>query len=220
MQKAFSVASMSFDHVPRDSELTCLLGGVDDIGGGMIKAVEEAGVLTVRPMQLRMKYIVPWMIFVMAAITCMACFLERGKPRSLVAFLLMGWLVALPCFLAISAALSRWIAKKGDYFRVDTSRRTLELCRAGRTIQGSDIVAIILLSRWHRWGPWRRIFQTGVLVREPGGRMELYPIVCETIENTPSYKKSLWADRLANIFPVPVRHIELSKAESQALNDC
>ena len=137
------------------------------------------------------------------------------------AILLVGWLGALPGFLVISAVLSRWIAKKGDYFRVDRSRRTLELCRAGRTIQGSEIEAIILLSRWHRWGlPWIRFFQTSVLVRGPGGQMELYPVMSESTENAPAYTRSRWADRLASIFPVPVRRIELSKAESQALNDC
>jgi hypothetical protein len=224
MQKAFSVASMTFDHAPGDAELTALLG---DGRGSPIVAVETDGVLTVRPIQLRMKYMVPWTIFTMTAITCMAFFMEHWKPDVLViVFLALGWLVALPVFLAISVFFSRSIAKAGDCFKVDLSRRTLELCRAGRTAQGSEIIAIVLLSRWYRRsyvdgrGPWQRIFQTGVLLRGPDSRMELYPLVYETNENTPAYKRSKWADRLVNIFPVPLRRIELSKSESQALNDC
>ena len=224
MPKAFSQSSMTFDHVPADAELTALLG---DGRGGPIVAVETDGLLTVRLMQLRMKYIVPWMIFTMAAITGMTYYMEHGKLDGLVvAILLMGWLIALPAFLAISAFLSRSIAKAGDYFKVDLSRRTLELCRAGRTVQGSEILAIVLLSRWYRMnyidgkGPWLRIFQTGILFRAPGDRVDVYPLLYETTENTPAYKRSKWADRLTSIFPAPLRRIELSKSESQALNDC
>ena len=115
MQKAFLTPSMTFDHVPGDAELPALLG---DLRGGPIVAVETDGVLTVRPMQLRMKYIAPWMIFVMAAITCMTYFMEHGKLEGLtVVFLLLGWLVAVPVFLAISAFLSRSIAKAGRLFQ-------------------------------------------------------------------------------------------------------
>jgi hypothetical protein len=141
-------------------------------------------------------------------------------------FLFFGWFLALPGTLGLFAVVNRSMSKAGDYFRVDMPRRTLELCRAGRTIKGDDIIAVTLLNRWYRVhyvdgnGPWTRIYQTGVLVRAPDNRVEFCPVVCQTGENVPSYQRSRWADRLASIFQVAVRSVELSRTESRALNDC
>jgi hypothetical protein len=211
---------MCFDGVPDDAQLVHLLGNLDRCGP--IKAVEEAGLLTVRPWLVPMKYMVPWGIFVMVVITCTSYFMEHGKlDSSLVAFLLFGWLVCLPGLLVLLAVFNRLVAKKGDYFKVDMARRTLELCQVGRTLKASEIIAVTLLTRWYRsHGVWRKTYQTGVLVRTQDNRVELYPVVRELGENVPSYKRSQWADRLASIFQVPVRRIELSRSESRALNDC
>jgi hypothetical protein len=217
MPKVFSCPSMSFDHVPADSELTCLLG---DSGCGPIKAVENEESLTVRPWQFPMKYMVPWGIFVMVVISCMSYFMEGGNLDLLVwLMLLFGWLVCLPGTLAVMVVINRAFGKKGDHFRVNMSRRTLELCRIGRTVTASEIIAITLLGRWYRHGAWEKTYQTGVLVRTRD-KVEFYPLVRESGENVPASKRSKWADRLADIFQAPVRRIELSKSESRALNDC
>jgi hypothetical protein len=158
----------------------------------------------------------------MVVISCMAYFMEHGKLDSLlVAFLLIGWLVCLPGLLVVLAVVSRLVAQKGDYLKVDMARRTLELCQVGRTLKASEIIAFTLLTRWYRSsGAWNKTYQAGVLVRTPDNRVELLPVVRELGENVPSSKKSQWADRLASIFQVPVRRIELSRSESRALNDC
>jgi hypothetical protein len=219
IQKAFSRPSMLFDGAADDSQLVCLLGDSDC---GPVKAVEEAGLLTASPRLVPMKFVVPWMLFTAVAITCMMCFFFDG-PRVFF-WLLMGmlWLLALPTLLGLLALINRHMAKKGDHFRVDMTRRTLELCRIGRTLKASEIIAITLLTRWYRGGggQWSKTHQTGVLLRTPDGRAELCPVVRELGENTPSFRKSTWADRLAAIFQVPVRRIELNKSESRALNDC
>jgi hypothetical protein len=219
--RAFSQPSLTFDGVPDDSQLVCLLGDRDS---GPVKAVEEAGVLTVSPYLLPMKFVMPWMIFVMVVGTCITCFIGKQAPvplAFLVAFLLFGWLVVLPAFFGILRVLNSALAKKGDYFKVDTARRTLELCRAGRSVKGSEIIAVVFLIRWYRYpfvtgsGPWQMTFRTSVLVRAADNRVELYPVIREN--GTPLFK---WGDRLANIFQVPVRRIELSRSESRELNDC
>jgi hypothetical protein len=224
MQKAFSLPFMSFDSDPDDSQLVWLLGDQDC---GPVKAAEESGLLIARPWFIPMKYLTPWIIIVMIILTGVLCFMEHGKLDTFsVAFLLFGWLVCLPGLLIFLAVFNRLAAKKGDYFKANMVRRTLELCRVGRTINASEIIAVTLLTRWYRYhfvdgrGPWEKIFQTGVLVRMPNGRVELYPVVREIGENVPSSKNSKWADRLADIFHVPVRRIELSRSESRELNDC
>ena len=219
MPKIFSCAMLSFDHVPNDSELTCLLG---DSGCGPVKAIEDEESLTMRPWLIPMRIMVPWSIFVMVVITCMSYFMEGGSLDLLVLLvLLFGWLVCLPGMLAVMAVINRAFGKKGDYFKVYTSRRTLELCRVGRTLKGSEIIAVTLLTRWYRHaGAWNKTYQTGVLVRTRDSKVELCPLVRELGENAPSSRSSKWADRLAGIFGVPVRRIELSKSESRELNDC
>ena len=191
--------------------------------------MEEAGFLTVGPLQLPMKYVVPWMIFVMLVISCMICFMPWGMESRFTSiffwfFLFFGWFVALPGTLGLMALISRSIAKEGDYFKVDMASRTLELCQLGRTIKASEIIAITLLTRWYRYqyvdgrGPWTKTCQTGVLVRTQDGRVELCPVLRQS--QVPSSKSSQWADRLAGIFQVPVRQIALSKSETRELNDC
>lgn len=174
-----------------------------------------------RPWLVPMKYVGPWMIFVMVVGTSFVLFLEHGRldPVS-VGFLLLGWLVCLPGLLAFLVVINREMIKKGEYFKVDTASRTLELCRAGRTFKASEIIAFTLLARWYRRGVWSKTYQTGVLVRAPGNRVELYPVVREIGENVISSRQSQWADRLSSIFQVPIRQVELSRSESQALNDC
>jgi hypothetical protein len=226
--RAFSRSSMTFDHAPGDCELTCLLG---DPNCGPVRAVEEGGVLTVRPWLFPMKYIVPWMIFTAIVITCMLCFapmIEHKKTdfSSVLFFwlpLCLVWLLGLPAFLGFLAILNRTFASKGDYFKVDMARRTLELCRLARTVKAGDIIAITLLTRWYRnaGGASFKTYQTGVLVRSPenNNRVELYPVVRELGENIPASRASQWAERLANIFQVPIRRTELSRSESLALDD-
>jgi hypothetical protein len=214
---------MLFDDVPDDSQLVCLLGDPDC---GPIKAVEEAGLLTVRPWLFPMKVVVTWMVFIAAVITGMTCFMplvEHEKPdfSSLAFFSFFLWFVCLPGFLGLLALVNRSLAKKGDYFKVDTDRRTLELCRVGRTLKADEIIAVTMLTRWYRnAGGFQKTHQTGVLVRTPNSGLELYPVIRELGENVQSSGSSNWADRLARIFQVPIRRIELSRSESRALNDC
>jgi hypothetical protein len=224
--KAFSCTSMTFDHNPADAELTCLLG---DRSAGPIRAVEEAGVLTASPWLFPMKYIVPWMLFVAIVITCVLCFVSISQYKKadhlsagfLCFMLLLLWFAALPSFLGILAAMNRSFAKKGDYFKIDMARRTLELCRLDRTLKAGEIVALVVLTRWYRGhGEWQKTHQTGVLARGHGSCVDFFPLVRELGENIRSSRKTKWANRIAEIFQVPVRQIELNRSESKALNDC
>ena len=219
--KAFSLRSMSFDGVPADSQLVCLLGDRDS---GPLKAVEEGESLVVRPWLFPMRFIAPWMVLTMAAITVMLFFLYGKFDVFAWLFLAIGWFVCLPGFLGLLTVMNRSFAQKGDYFKVDMARRTLEVCRLGVTVKASDIIAITLLTRWYRIaGEWAETFQTGVLVRARDQQIELYPLVRiarRAGHSIPSSMKSEWAIRLAGIFQVPIRRIELSKSESLALNDC
>ena len=119
-------------------------------------------------------------------------------------------------------AINRLFARKGNYFKVDQTQRTLEICRLGRTVGSRDIKAVTLLVRWYRnaGGAWSKTRQTGLLVSAAGNGFELYPLVRELEENLSFKGKSTWADRLANIFQVPIRRVELSRWESRALDDC
>jgi hypothetical protein len=216
--KAFSLASMSFDRVPDDSQLVCLLGDPDC---GPVQEVEEGGLLTVRPWLFPLKLVVPWLVFTLFAITGVAlCFLrEQGVLMWL--FLAFGWFLCLPAIWGLLAVVNCSLTKKGDYFKVDMARRTLELCRAGRTLKRGEIIAITLLTRWYaKAGSGHKTHQTGVLVRTRDNQIELFPVVRELAENVPASKRSKWADRLASVFQVPIRQVELSRSESRALNDC
>jgi hypothetical protein len=223
MQKAFSSPSMCFASIPDDSQLVCLLG---DPNCGPIQAVEEAGILTARPWRIPMKFMVPWVILTLLLISILAVYFYHPRDIFLWLFLAFGWFICLPGLLGLLAVFNRMAAKQGDYFKVDTERRTLELCQVDRTIKANEIIAITLLTRWYRYqfvdgrGAWNKTYQTGVLVRTQDNRVELHPVVRENRENVPSSKKSKWADRLANIFQVPIRQIELTRSESLALNDC
>ena len=216
--KAFSRSSISFDSVPDDAQLVCLLGDRD---WGPVKEAEEGGLLTVRPWLFPMKFVAPWMVFTLVVGTAATIYVHHPLDAALWWFLAFGWLLCLPATLALMIAINRSLAKKGDLFKVDSARRTLELCRAGRTIKADEIVAFTMLTRWYRdaSGTWDERNQTSVLVRLPNHRFELYPVVRGSSQNW-QLRKLTWADRLANIFQVPVRRIELNRSESRELNDC
>jgi hypothetical protein len=220
---AFTRPFLSFDRMPDDSQLVCLLG--TPASYNPLKVVEEAGVLRVRPVPLRLKYAVPGLVTFTALITGVPYFLQRGKIEAfMLAFLGMGWLLVFPTLLAAMIFISRSIEKGGDIFRFDPMQRLLELCRAGRTFKPGEIVAVTLLTRWYLGSDsdgrsWIKTHQTGVLVRGPGREVEHYPVVSQQSTRLPTYQKLSWADRLAAIFQVPVRRIELSLRESRALND-
>jgi len=220
--KAFARPSVSFDHSPADAELVCLLG---DGAGGPLKMVEEAGILTVRPWLIPMKWAATWMIFVGVIASCMIAwaYLKLDLDRLMAAFLLFmlvgTWAVGIPSFLGILLLLNRAFAKKGDYVRCDIQRRTLELCQVGRTLAAGEIVAFSEVLRWYRQSDvWDQTQQTGVLVRGQDGGVVMYPLFREL--DIPIFGKPRRADRLAGIFQVPVRRIKLSKSESRALHDC
>ncbi len=221
--KAFLLPSMCFDGVPDDAHLVCLLGDPDC---GSVEAVEEAGVLIVRPWLFPMKFVAPWVIFTGIVITCLLFFMPRlrhEKPDYPVVafFLVLVWLVCIPAFLGLLTFVNRYFARKGDFFKVDMARHTLELCRVGRTLKASEIITFVELTRFYRnTAGWNKRRQTGVLVRAPSDRVELYPVVGELQENIPLLGRRAWADRLAEMFQVPVRRVKLSKAESRALGDC
>jgi hypothetical protein len=74
------------------------------------------------------------------------------------------------------------------------------------------------VSRYYRSGRrWRWTQQTGVLTRGEAGAVELHPVIREDDWRPP---EPHWADRLADLFRVPVRRVELDRAESEALGDC
>jgi hypothetical protein len=207
---------MSFAEMPDDSQLTSLLGDPDC---GPLRAVEEDGVLIVRPWLLPMKFIAPWMIFVMAVITVMAYMWKEEQFGIFVAITFMGWVLVLPALLTLFFFMNRSSVKKGDYFKLYTAKRTLELCQLGRTFEASEILAITLLTRWHGTTNWDKTHQTGVLVRGRENQIELYPVIRELGNNVALFQKSRWADQLAEVFQVPIRQVELSREESRALND-
>lgn len=217
MQKAFSQSSACFGHVPNDSELTSLLGDADC---GPIKGVEDGKSLTVRPWLIPMKYMAPWAVLTMVVITVMTAFLYGKFDLLAWLFLAFGWFVCLPGFLGITVLINWAFAKKGNYIKVDVSRRTLELCRLGRTFTSDQIAAIIELSRWYLLaGGWEHTLQTSVLIRKPDGQFELFPMLRE-IQTPRLFGKPQWADRLAAILQTSVRRVKLSRSESRQLNDC
>ena len=204
-----------------NAHLVCLLGDPDC---GSVEAVEEADILTARPWLFPMKFVVPWTLFIGIVITCMLLFmpwLQHEKPNYPLAFLVFMWVIVIPGTLWVLTALNRHFATKGDYFKVDMTRHTLELCPVGRTLKASEIITFVELTRFYRnTAGWNKTRQTGVLVRASSGRVELHPVVRELQENIPLLGRRAWADRLADMFQAPVRRVKLSKAESRALSDC
>jgi len=230
MEKVFSLASKRFDHFPEDSELVCLLGDSDC--PGRIEVIEASNTLVARPGLIPMRFLVPWMLFIGLLITASPWIVRHfdrnalPNPVSVPAFwLLIGgtWLLALPAFLGLMACMNRAFAKKGDYFRVDKSARTLEIRGVRRTFSAHDILAFTEVSRWCRYGhvPWESTRQAGVLVRVPGGHVELHPLFRELARDIPLFGRRIdLVDQLSRLFQVPVRRVTLDRRESRSLMDC
>jgi hypothetical protein len=225
-ERVFSRSSVRFDHSPEDSELVCLLGDRDCPGS--IDVLETSDSLVVRPGLFRMKYVVPWMLLVASGMTA-APWIARHFGNNLAfgpalwLFVAMMWLLVLPSLFLLLVFMNRSFASKGDYFRVDKSALTFTLCQAGKTCKAAEILAFTELSRWCRYGhvPWGATRQTGVLLRAPGGRVDLYPLFRELGENIPLFgRRQRLVDRLAEVFQVPVRRVKLGRRESRALGDC
>jgi hypothetical protein len=65
-----------------------------------------------------------------------------------------------------------------------------------------------------------KTYQTSVLVRGQGMQTVLYLLVRELSENVSSSRSDQLAKRLASVFQVPIRRVDLSKSESRAMDDC
>jgi hypothetical protein len=219
MAKAFSLTTVCFDRVPNDSELVSLLGDGDPSRPPPytpIKFTDTFESLICTPRLVPLNWVMPLLVLFVAGLTCaLWLFVEMpGHWRELVTVLI--WL-DIPITWAVFTWVNQQLGRKGDHFRVDRSRRTLELCRIGRTINSREIVALTELIRYYKRGSeWVWTQQTGVLVRLPDDRIELLPIVREDQWRS---RPPHCADRLAEVFGSPVRRIELDKSESQALAD-
>jgi hypothetical protein len=250
MPNVFSCTSITFDHEPYDSELTCLLGRrswfdeLRDSASSGIRCVETGGDVLASPRVLPIKWILAGLIVLCAIQTCFWCVVyvsHHSDPKwtagFLVLVLLLIWLVQLPLVVGILFLCNRWLGRDGDYFRISGANRTLELCRFGRTVKAGEIIGFVELMRWRRLlryvGGWHRTRQTSVMIRDADRRVELYPLIHERerelridvvgirVASLPLRRRELpWADRLAGTFQVPVRRITLTKSESKALNDC
>jgi hypothetical protein len=226
--KVFSQPSMTFDHNPADSELTCLLG--ENVP--YAKEFELSSVLIVRPGLMPIRWIVAVLIF----FACVISFFwtpgihSMGHAESIaqdwvdlfITWFACGfiWLVFVPSTVGVLWFYNRQLSKKGDFFRVDFQRRTLELCQAGRTLKTDDIIAFTELTRWYgpanSDGNWTR--QTGVLIRN-GPSVEWYPLVPRIWPKQWKKTREPLIDRLACFFQKKVRRIELDRQHSNKLGD-
>jgi hypothetical protein len=189
------------------------------------KIAETDGLLRVIPARLPTFWIVASMLPVAILFTVITLFLERPSSSEMFSLLsnvfVWGWIAAcwlmMPFVAAVLTFVNRQKAKTDDFLRVDMTRRAVELCRTGRTVQAAEILAFTEVLRYfrldRRGGEWIRNLQTGVLARTASGGVELLALA-------DGKSRPPLADRLASIFQVPVRRIELSRSESRALNDC
>jgi hypothetical protein len=220
------VSSKCFDHEPTDMELTCLLDAPRSLGMSNFEIVETFGAFRVVPARMPAFWIMVSMILGAAFLTALPLILRFtvwSKENSLSLDVILGiwmagiWLIIIPLGAIVLAVVNRHLAEAGDFLRVDMTGRVLELCRAGRTVPSAEILAFTEVSRYfrydRRWGEWMGKRQTGVLVSAANGGAELIALM-----DGPSHPPL--ADRLANIFKVPVRRIKLSRDESRALEDC
>jgi hypothetical protein len=218
-QRAPLASSKRFDHNPSDAELTCLLEGPSRYAG--LKVVESDGILRVRATGLPVTGIMLSMVLGAAVITGGMLYLRSIEPGFdfEIAFWVMFvafWLIVVFWWIVL-IIINRCLAASDDFLRVDTMKRTLDLCRNGRTFRASEILAITEVFRWSRYdrrgGEWMSNLQTGVLVRADNTEMELHILV--EGETRPPL-----TERLAEILHVPIRRVTLDKSESKALNDC
>jgi hypothetical protein len=211
-------ASKRFEHDPSDTELTCLLGG-----SGTFKIVETDGMLRMRPQPIPVTGIMLSMVVGAVFFTGVIIVVAKapgpqppGAQIVLWGMAAFAWLLLIPFWWIVVVVVNWQIAQKDDFVRVDTGKRTLELCGEGRTLQAAEILAFTEVSRYcrqNRWDSWGRSLQTGVLVHADDSQIELHAVV-------DGKSRPPVADRLASIFAVPVRRVKLNKAESRALKDC
>lgn len=216
--KAFSAASARFHHEPADADLVVPLGDRDQ--PGWLDVRDSAEALVVRPGLLPLRFVIPWLLSISAAITAAPWMAPRLFPRDplFLAMLPLLWTAIVPTMIAICVGLNCHFAAKGDYFRADKAARTLTIDPTRRVLAARDIACITEVTRWawfsHTW-TWVR--QTGVLARESGGGYTHHFLVRETRESYPSRRDARPADRLAEVFGVPLHRVRLTLAQSRAL---
>lgn len=215
MPKIFAHSVISYDTIPGDDELVHLLGDADC---GPVSQVNQPDLLIVKPWLIPIK---PLMLFGVVLFLVISVGLAIGTSGVLFwGMLVLLWLLVFPALFGLMAEINESFKKKGDFYRVDLQRRTLEICRAGQIVQAKQIIAFTFLSRWYRdHNGWTKTHQTGVLIQGSNGKIDHYPLVRELAENTVRSKVSKWADQLVEVFSVPTRHVELNRSESAALND-
>ena len=216
--RAFSADVIVFDHKPADAELVALLGS----GGHAGAAAEETPQgWRLRVSRVPMDRVVPWMVFVMAAITGAVAWLEGGFTRHAVAFLMIGWLLALPALLAALWGINRRLDTWPDEARVDLKQRVLEIPKSALRVRFTDIDGLVDLWRWvDDGGDLERRRQLGVIVRageETGPTWAYHTLGWD--KEWGSGRRVQRMNRVVAELGRPVREIRLSLRESKALGD-
>jgi hypothetical protein len=220
LPKAFSVSRLHFDQMPRDDQLFALFGFSDYSGLLQIDDDPARMTLRARPGRLPMRYIVPWMPLVMAAITA-APWIGIGfgvtgiGGAAFWGFVAFGWLGVLPVFFGILFAINKYFDGQPDYFDADFRQGALALPRERATLKASTIECFTALDRWYRSNSsWIHVAQIAVLSRGAQEGFDYYPLLWDRARRRFEWKT---VDQLARGFGTRVRHVTLTLRESRQL---
>jgi hypothetical protein len=218
MPRAFSQTHLVLDRDPEDADLVQLLG--DDEHPGSFDTVDEDGVLAMQPQRIPIKRITVFVILFACALTALAVFAEDWglsfEGPIAWAMVTLTWVAVAPVFIGILWAIDRRFARMGPYFRIDRGAGTIWLRQSDRSLAIADVVELVRLERWHRYGgKWGRTRQWTV-VAFVDGRHEVHPVIREI-------DPLLMGDPIDKVLTEALgrrsRRIKLSTAESKALGD-
>lgn len=126
---------------------------------------------------------------------------------------LLIWLIVLP----LALVLLSWLLQRKDagesVLVVDRATAKLYVPTGGQVIAAADLFQVVEVIRWaedaHHWKP---VVQTSLVVAIAEGGFEVIPIVTQVRPNR--FAMPL-ADRLADVFGVPVLRVQLDAEESR-----
>lgn len=192
-----------FDHLPSDKELNFAVGKINSLTRPDITIHHSTGQVTVG--QNPKVFWLSLMVILCGMGLCAIIVSNATKSETILLLCLAGFvLVPMPVsFIWIYRRLNR---RRGPVFILDTSERTITLCRVNKVVPAADVTAINLWYGTLFWGEGASfIAELRLLIRDENGGYQLYPLVTASSGDFRTRSIDDLATDLSQVLGVPIR---------------
>lgn len=164
-----------FDHMPSEMELNFAAGKLTSLTRPDITIHQSMDQVTVG---LNPKALWLSLIVVLSGVGLCAFIVSNATKSETILLLCLSGLVLVPAPASFFWIYRRLNRRRGPVYILDTSQRTITLCRVNKVVPSADVTAINLWYGTLFWGEGVGfIAELRLLIHDEKGRYQLFPLV-------------------------------------------